>query len=121
MLGNKSLGTVLVLSIELTLLHLLAAFRLMDHVEGIVHIPLDGIHETWVFLQLTLPVLKVLHSFPRELGRKSQLLHLGGSGHLADKRLVLPGILTWGLAATAVHALAVETLQVSCSCHDLLH
>ena len=93
----------------------------MDHVKGIVHIPLDGINETRVFLELTLPVLDILHALLREFGRKSQLLHLGGSGYLTDKKFMLQCVLTGCLATSDVHALTIETLHVACSSHYLFH
>ena len=93
----------------------------MDHVEGVVHVTLDGINETRVFLELTFPVFDVLHAFLGELGRKSQLLHLGCSGYLTDKELVLLGILCGSFATTVVHALTVETLLMACGSHDLCH
>ena len=93
----------------------------MDHVEGVVHVPLDSINETRVFLELTLPVFDVLHAFLREFGRESQLLHLGCSGYLTDKQFVLLGILCGSFAATVVHALTVETLLMACSGHNLCH
>ena len=121
MLGNDGLGCFYILSIELTFLYLLATLCLVDHVESVIHILLDGIDETRVFLELTLPVLNVLHTFLRELGRKSELLHLGSSGYLTDKQLSLLGILTGCLATTVVHALTVQTLSVSCSGYNLFH
>ena len=63
MLGNDGLGCFYILSIELTFLYLLATLCLVDHVEGVVHILLDGIDETRVFLELTFPVLDILHAF----------------------------------------------------------
>ena len=63
MLGNDGLGCFYILSIELTFLHFLTTFCLVDHVEGVVHILLDGIDETRVFLELTFPVLDILHAF----------------------------------------------------------
>ena len=121
MLGKKALGIAVVLGIELAFLHLLATLCFMDHVEGVVHVPLDGIDETGVFLELTLPVFDVLHAFLGELGWKSQLLHLGSCGYLTDKQLVLLGILTRGFAATVVHTLTVETLLMACGGHYLCH
>ena len=62
MLGNERLCIAILLSIELTFLHFLATFRFVNHVERIVHVPLDGINETRIFLELTFPILDVLHA-----------------------------------------------------------
>ena len=68
-LRAHGLGGFLLSDLDRTELDLLAAFRLIDHRHGPVHIRFNAVHETWVFLQGFLPAVHKLGALRREPGR----------------------------------------------------
>ena len=68
-LRAHGLGGLLVTDLDGTELDLLAAFSLVDHRHGPVHVRLDAVHEAWVFFQGFLPAVHQFSALRRKPGR----------------------------------------------------
>ena len=99
--------------------YFLATLCLANNVQGIVHITLYGIYQTWIFFQFTIPVIHQSHVLLRNLGWHTHFHHFDARSQFHHQFLLLHGILRWRNAVFHHHAFPCQSLLMSCSTHHL--